>query len=245
MTLFHLEYLLPKKARLFFVGDVHGRLTELQYLLESIDFNIEQDIMVFVGDLFDRGKENFELFEFLYPELSKDHYQCVIENKHKAFYSTWGNHEELILGGLSGDPMYQEVWMRNGGLWYDKLTDKQGKQFEEGMLVLSKKIPVALTLTYHENGVCHAEVPCDDWDVFTNGYKYRYDALWGSENIRHKRDFKKIKNIEKTFHGHSPYQYYSEKPVVIGNQHWLDGGAKELLCREIKPNGKVISWGIF
>lgn len=245
MVNYHLQYFLKEDSRLFFVGDVHGRFTELKSLLKKIHFNFEVDVMVFTGDLFDRGNENFELFEFLYPELVKEN-SSILDGEHKAFYSTWGNHEELILGSLGGDLRLLDIWLRNGGMWFGDLDEKQGKEFEEGIIELSKHLPIILTLTYHEKqyGVSHAEVPCNDWSIFINGYKYRYDALWGRDNIQYQRDFKIVKNIEKTFHGHSPYQYYSNKPIVIGNQHWIDGGDLCLICREVKPSGALVKWSM-
>lgn len=49
----------------YIIGDVQGCFTELQHLLELIDYNPAQDQLGFVGDLVNRGPDSLQVLRFL------------------------------------------------------------------------------------------------------------------------------------------------------------------------------------
>ena len=59
----------PKGRRVIAVSDIHGWCDMLRGLLRKIDFS-EEDILVLVGDVFEKGSQNLELLRYL-MELSK------------------------------------------------------------------------------------------------------------------------------------------------------------------------------
>lgn len=84
------------------IGDVHGCLTTLKNLLNSIP-DIQNKHVIFVGDLIDRGPQSAEVIEF----VRQNNYDCVL-----------GNHELMMLEE-NGYPFYQSItnnWGDNGGL---------------------------------------------------------------------------------------------------------------------------------
>jgi len=89
------------QGRDFVIGDLHGSYKHLQRMLLGINFNKEVDRLFSVGDLIDRGKNNLECLRLL---------------KEPWFFSVMGNHEQLMLHGLTGGP-YGMFWARNGGSW--------------------------------------------------------------------------------------------------------------------------------
>lgn len=73
--------------RTIVVGDIHGCFCELEALLEKIKFS-DQDILISVGDMVDRGLYSWETAHFF-------------KNRDNA-YSVLGNHERRIAGVIRG-----------------------------------------------------------------------------------------------------------------------------------------------
>jgi len=73
------------------VGDIHGCFDELMDLLSQVSFNKEEDVLISVGDLIDRGPKIKEVMDFV---RSLPH-----------FYSVMGNHEDKMLRLFRGTPV--------------------------------------------------------------------------------------------------------------------------------------------
>ena len=90
-----------KYVEIFAVSDIHGHCDELKRALEAAGFesgNPEQ-LLVVIGDCFDRGRKNRETFEFL----------CSVENK----VLIRGNHEDFLWDILDNGK-YESFHARNG-----------------------------------------------------------------------------------------------------------------------------------
>jgi serine/threonine protein phosphatase 1 len=96
--------------RAFAVGDVHGRLDLLDQLLAKIEAEIAarpaaNNVVVFLGDLIDRGPDSSGVIERLrnwQPANVTPVFLC-------------GNHEEIMLRVLAGEPGVLSDWLRFGG----------------------------------------------------------------------------------------------------------------------------------
>ncbi len=51
-------------GRLIAIGDIHGRLTKLEDLVEQIGLKTD-DTLVFLGDYIDRGAHSYEVVEYV------------------------------------------------------------------------------------------------------------------------------------------------------------------------------------
>ena len=101
----------PDGYRAYAVGDIHGRLDLLDCLLAKIEADIQgrppsENIIVFLGDLIDRGPDSAAVVERLRTYDSPDAATVFLS----------GNHEEVMLrilageiGGLLAD------WLQFGG----------------------------------------------------------------------------------------------------------------------------------
>jgi len=101
----------PKGCRVYAIGDVHGRLDLLRNLLRQIEEDAAgrpsaRTLLVFLGDLVDRGPDSAGVLEFL-----RRYRPDTIEPVFLA-----GNHEEVMLrvvGGERGGLL--DRWLRYGG----------------------------------------------------------------------------------------------------------------------------------
>ena len=75
-------------SRIMAIGDVHGQYEKLKTLMRRIKFDPAQDILVFLGDLMDRGPESLQCLDYV-MHLQKQHSEAVI--------CLMGNHEREML----------------------------------------------------------------------------------------------------------------------------------------------------
>jgi serine/threonine protein phosphatase 1 len=103
----------PKGARgyrAYVVGDVHGRLDLLEQLLAQIERDRAERpaakvLLVFLGDLIDRGPHSAQVVERL-RNYSAPGVRTVF---------LLGNHEDVVLRILEGDASLIPSWLRFGG----------------------------------------------------------------------------------------------------------------------------------
>jgi serine/threonine protein phosphatase 1 len=99
----------PEGARLYAIGDIHGRLDLLDYLLDLIERDLKgraetPATLIFLGDYVDRGPD------------SKGVADRLIQGFPARFTPVFlkGNHEDLLLSFVR-DPAPGLSWLRNGG----------------------------------------------------------------------------------------------------------------------------------
>lgn len=100
----------PAGVRLYGVGDIHGHDALLSAMIHAIEQDIAaagpaENIVVFLGDLIDRGPDSAAVVERL----------RTIAGPYKCVFLT-GNHEEVLVRILDGDDELVGDWLRFGGL---------------------------------------------------------------------------------------------------------------------------------
>lgn len=100
-----------KGYRVYVVGDIHGRLDLLEELLAKIHAELQRrpsrkTLLVFVGDLVDRGPSSAQVIERL---------RTYQRTGVKPVFLL-GNHEEIFLRILKGDTSLIASWLQFGGL---------------------------------------------------------------------------------------------------------------------------------
>jgi len=99
-----------KYARAYVIGDVHGCFVEMLTLLIEIKADIAKAdtgkaVIVFLGDLIDRGPKSKEVLDFLL-EYNPNYADTVFLT---------GNHEEVFLNVLAGHVSALQSWFEFGG----------------------------------------------------------------------------------------------------------------------------------
>lgn len=210
-----------ESGRDYFVGDIHGRYTQLTDMLRQMRFDRSKDRLFAVGDLIDRGDENAE---------------CVGLLNEPWFFSSFGNHEELFLNAIRNPTDYDLVTLHviNGGLWawQKDLASPIGVVPTDEALGLAKaiatKCPLMMTVnTKHGRiGVVHADCP-KVWPEADDAVQFDQRMIW---NRAKPKEVIKLGNaarpyvvhrIDAVIHGHEKH------PDILrnGNRMWLDTAA--------------------
>ena len=100
----------PRGWRAYGIGDIHGRLDLLEQLLDKVHADIARRpsrkvLLVFVGDLIDRGPDSAQVVERLRTY------------RHSGVRTVFllGNHEEVLLRILAGEADLITKWRSFGG----------------------------------------------------------------------------------------------------------------------------------
>ncbi|MGN0935731.1 metallophosphoesterase [Acinetobacter amyesii] len=203
------------KGKLWAVGDIHGCYNLLMTRLKEIGFDFENDLLVAVGDLVDRGTQNIECIEL----LSKP-----------WFTSVRGNHEDLCIWGLSNRAAMQ-CHVENGGEWFYMLDGQAmyniAKTFAE--------LPVVLEINHNGKkfGFVHGHIEQNDWEEFKASFFISYRkgqqtrdpaqlAMWGRDRLdEDKKQYIHISGVDAVIMGHT----VTQKPCKRDNCYWIDTGA--------------------
>ena len=192
--------------RVLVCGDLHGCYTNLMNRLDAVSFDPAQDLLISVGDLIDRGTENFECLDLI---------------NQPWFRAVRGNHEQMMLDAVMGAGSVLH-WMQNGGSWFYNLDADQ--QILAKSLV-SKAAALPLIIEVEKGGkkfvICHADYPHDEYE-----YGKPVDsqqAIWSRERISLSIDgfSSSISGADLFIFGQTP----ALQPMRIKNQLYIDTGA--------------------
>jgi serine/threonine protein phosphatase 1 len=195
---------LSDARNVFVVGDIHGMFTLLEEELAKLDFDPEQDHLLSVGDLIDRGPESHLAIEYAGKPW---------------FHFVRGNHEQLAQAHVMGHP---GIHVSNGGKWFTSLSKEE--QIEHARIL--NRAPVIMEVLVPSGrriGLIHADLPYNDWSVIETleeGYHSQWTeyCLWNRTGIE---DTQEIKGIDHVYFGHTPLMSVLNR----GNCSWIDTGA--------------------
>ncbi len=191
--------------RVFFCGDVHGDKISLEKQLEKVGFVETQDILIFTGDLIDRGDYSAELIEFA---------ACT-----EGVYSVIGNHESLFLHGLQ-DSLTRSIHTSAnvGGGWIERYSQSELESLAE-LIQNNMSISITVETEQYKIGVVHASAP-NDWQKIVNGTSLHEDQwLWSRGQYEDALAGKAhvVKGVDAVAHGH-----VANALLVSGNHVWID-----------------------
>lgn len=210
---------IPDDKRVFVIGDIHGNFELLETTLYELGIT-DDDVLISVGDLIDRGKYNTKtLFEFL--------------NKENR-YMVLGNHEKLMMDAQNSLE-WDLCWRQNGG---SETFDEIGQPGITHFCTLLEDIPYLIEVNHrgYKLGIAHAGIPpypnVNDWETIKqwtedNG-DYRFQLLWDRDTIQlamsdaelpEKEKLERIvSGVDYVIHGHTGVP----DKFVFGNHVWID-----------------------
>ena len=104
-----LETGLPPGRRIFAVGDSHGKSRQLRAMLDSLEESLQGDedsLLVFLGDLVDRGEDSLGCIDAAMEASDRDFGSVV---------HLMGNHEQMLQLTIRGDQGALDLYRMNGG----------------------------------------------------------------------------------------------------------------------------------
>ncbi|MCF4009585.1 metallophosphoesterase [Rheinheimera sp. UJ63] len=202
---------------LLFCGDIHGRFDLLQAALARKGFVAEQDLLVLVGDLIDRGRFCPETVSFVLAGLKQG---CIV--------MVAGNHDLYPVGDYA-------IWMANDGDWFEHLKKQEPDKATIVMqqLVAIAEQPLALELHTEQGliGIVHGDVPENDWLTLSNtadaeqAPRLQRTLVSGRSMLKAKQlnalASLHVANIDYVVSGHTVVQ----QPLFVANRAYIDTGA--------------------
>nr|WKF60001.1 Serine/threonine-protein phosphatase 2 [Paraburkholderia busanensis] len=192
-------------GRDFVVGDLHGCVDALRYLLRSIAFDPARDRLFSVGDLVDRGEHS----ELALTLIGKP-----------WFYPVLGNHEDTLCGVAEGR-MRRQWWYGIGGTWAMDLPDERLQQYA----ALLRQLPLVRVVGSGKErfNILHAEFFGSDLELDAGNYsaETRQQLLWGRDLALGNGDPALQRGLSLTYCGHTPVSDIKQ----VGSQVFIDTGA--------------------
>jgi serine/threonine protein phosphatase 1 len=192
-------------GRDFVVGDLHGCVDALRYLLREIGFDGSRDRLFSVGDLIDRGTDSLAAIELIDKPW---------------FYPVLGNHEDSLIAVATG-AMRRQAWYAIGGSWAETLADEQLRTLATRLA----RLPLVRVVGEGERrfNVLHAEFFGSDADLDAAEFadQTRSQMLWGRGLALGNADPGLQRGLSPTYCGHTPMRAVRQ----IGSQIFIDTGA--------------------
>ncbi|KDR30340.1 MULTISPECIES: metallophosphoesterase [Caballeronia] len=189
-------------GRDFVVGDLHGCVDALRYLLHEIGFDGARDRLFSVGDLVDRGTDSLAAIDLIDKPW---------------FYPVLGNHEDALIAVATG-AMRRQSWYAIGGAWAETVPDDQLAALAARLSTL----PLVRIVGEGERrfNVLHAEFFGNDAELDAGDYHedVRGQILWGRSLALGHADPGLQFGLSPTYCGHTPTRAVKQ----IGSQIYID-----------------------
>ncbi|MDF2095502.1 metallophosphoesterase family protein [Aquibaculum arenosum] len=195
------RYAAPPDTRLYAIGDIHGEAALLELLLERIEADAAahpatRHVLIYLGDYVDRGPASCEVLDRLVAGPPQGFEQVCLR----------GNHEEMMLGFLTGNPALGGLWLDYGG---DETCRSYGVDPEERPAALAEalraRLPEShrallwrLALSHREDGYFFAHAGVRPGVPLAR--QQRDDLIW-IRGLFHRSD---ADHGGVVVHGHSP-----------------------------------------
>jgi serine/threonine protein phosphatase 1 len=198
----------------FVVGDIHGEFRKLDAALIEVGFQPEDDVLISVGDIVDRGPFSEEFEKYIDKPW---------------FWRVLGDHElqprEYLLGYETAASVSD-----NGGDWF---LSKPKEEIER-IASLLEEAPLAMeviTPAGRRVGITHADL-FGHWDSIQSDLKNRdlerlmINMLVGSRDVIRCVQSKgflfpgsvRVNGVDHIFHGHTSV----DTPLTVANRTWID-----------------------
>jgi serine/threonine protein phosphatase 1 len=224
---------LDENKRHFVFGDIHGKYTSFQRLLDLINYDPTTDHIYSVGDLIDRGPDAVSVVKF----FQQDHSHAIL-----------GNHEQMVLNPQEWYEVWTYPW--NGGSATLASLEEHGLKLD-WLSRFCASLPICLDVGDDSQAsafrLIHAESPLEWSESDLLGYLASVAGtdvaedrlLWGRTDISHVLDALSLsgsldglnvaehRSLRTVFCGHTPVT----DVISAFNVNWIDtAGGGTLSC---------------
>ena len=200
--------------RRLLLGDIHGMKDYLEDVLEQCEFDYENDLLIQIGDIIDRGPDPFECVEILYK----------IKNK----ILIRGNHDEGFISKITTGESYIGNHPDNGqGITLEKFDELSS--LEQDMIGAFFEKQVDYHITDDNILFVHGGIPLNEDIDNVDPHVLHWDREMLTEALNLLRIGNKPKftrKYKKIYIGHTPTFYFNIiTPMFIGDIINIDTGS--------------------
>lgn len=195
------------KGRDFVVSDIHGNFSELEKIMEKVNFNKNTDRLFSVGDIVDRGEESCRVLDFI---------------TQKWFINVKGNHEAMWIAQKKYTvEQTEKMLLKSSYSWYADLDEKSRDDFYNAI----KFLPLAINVETNMGNIAivHADLPTATWAIFEKQVKQVNNKIIQLTMRSHERltNYNQVvPDLRAIICGHMNVK----KCQVHGNFHMIDTG---------------------
>jgi serine/threonine protein phosphatase 1 len=206
--------------RTFIIGDIHGEYNRLMSCLKAVKFDYDNDRLIQLGDVCDRGPDSYLVVEELL--------------KIKNLIAIRGNHDECFFESTkTGRNVLYDQGGRETLLSYTRAVNCDGdptKIPETHKKFYQDQLPYFIdennNLFIHGGFNRHLKIKNQDPNVFIWDRDLWLSALSFQSMKNNEYKFKIKDNFNHVYIGHTPTQYHgSDRPMTAANITNLDTGA--------------------
>lgn len=198
--------------RRLIMGDIHGRYDYMMDVLKKANFDYENDLLIQIGDLVDRGPQPFECCR----ELMKIKNKILIIGNHDASFIRFVAEGIDFLGSSNGTEITISEWKKLG----------KEEQFEILQEVFQKQVH------YHISDdnimFVHGGFPLDEKldDVSDHVFYWDRELVTQAMSCKGDQKLKTLYNFKEIFIGHTPTIYWNKTTPIHSGGVWnVDTGA--------------------
>jgi serine/threonine protein phosphatase 1 len=233
----------------YVIPEIHGNIESLNIILNRIlplRFSKDQeDVLIFLGDLIDKGNDTYKVLELLIS-LKKEYGNKLFILK--------GNHEDLFLKALKSPEAYR-TWLLLGGIPTVKsYLENQNLKSEPESFPFSRLTDIVPNSHIEFLNTLPSNLILEDYILFHGGFDLTQiddnDYRWVSDTSASQKVKSYLKNkqnillpTDKIYIG--AHNYKSKLPFIYSKYFMLGGGAPSKLilfelnsmtCAMIKHN---------
>lgn len=196
------------------MGDIHGEYDKYIKCLVAVNFDIENDTLIQLGDIVDRGPRSFEIVEHLTTIKNL----IAIRGNHDMWWSTYlntGTHEARFHhGGIQTLESYTNNKANRPQSHIDFFNNQRNYYVDSNN-----------NLFVHGGFNRHFHINDQQEDIY-----YWDRDLWtsalGAEMQKERYSFRTKDNFKNIFIGHTPTKIYGQSTPMKARNIWnLDTGA--------------------
>jgi serine/threonine protein phosphatase 1 len=207
----------------FVCADIHGHLEPLIELLNKVNFD-DNDKLILLGDLCDRGPDTYELIEF----LMKIKNLVLIKGNHDYYFQQYLKGNEWFIHNWGSKKNNTTIESYNKNKWLNK---------EKHLEFINNALPI-----YIENNICFVHggfnrfklISEQTEDEFINNRQLIIDVMSNEDSKIYTKD-----NFDRIFIGHTPTICWNK-----GDEK-LDGELKIVLSIEDPISTPIIKSSVY
>ena len=194
------------------MGDIHGRYDYMLEVLQKSGFDYENDLLIQIGDIVDRGPDPFKCCK----ELMKIKNKILITGNHDAAFIQFLAEKIDFLGDSNGTAPTHEAWKE---LSNDEKVEILKEVFSEQRSYYISDDNIMFV---------HGGFPRDEKldDVVDNVFYWDRELVSQAMSCKGDDKLKTLYNFKEIFIGHTPTIYWDKiKPIYSGGVWNVDTGA--------------------